>query len=277
MDEDPEMLDMMMYAPGMPQNRADSSQLHSKRLKELQAALSARSQGISSSTPSGTASRSVGLVLPPTPSSTSGGTGPTTGMLPHESQFSSRAGPSVGRRTVVVGSPVQANASASPSGSRTSLSKPAPYAHPSTSSSFDEHDISIAEELVSLETHEIIPPSTPPAPVVTPPRPDRNAGAIARQLAIEQARREEAASLALAERRYPSPRAEASSSRGMPEASQPSSSLPDAGARAPKVNQIEARPWDKEVEQRLRQVFKLPGFRTHQREAVNETMAGNDG
>lgn len=36
-------------------------------------------------------------------------------------------------------------------------------------------------------------------------------------------------------------------------------------------------PWTKEVNTKLRAIFKLPGFRHHQREAVNATMAGRDG
>jgi bloom syndrome protein len=36
-------------------------------------------------------------------------------------------------------------------------------------------------------------------------------------------------------------------------------------------------PWSKELEQKLRQVFKLPKFRMHQKEAIDETMAGKDG
>ena len=36
-------------------------------------------------------------------------------------------------------------------------------------------------------------------------------------------------------------------------------------------------PWSKEVNKKLRDVFKLPGFRKHQKEAVDETMAGRDG
>lgn len=36
-------------------------------------------------------------------------------------------------------------------------------------------------------------------------------------------------------------------------------------------------PWTKEVEQKLRQVFGLPKFRLHQKEAIDETMAGKDG
>nr|KIR48852.1 bloom syndrome protein [Cryptococcus bacillisporus CA1280] len=35
-------------------------------------------------------------------------------------------------------------------------------------------------------------------------------------------------------------------------------------------------PWSKEVNQKLRQVFKLPNFRKHQKEAIDETMAGKD-
>ncbi|WVQ85440.1 hypothetical protein IAT38_007605 [Cryptococcus sp. DSM 104549] len=35
-------------------------------------------------------------------------------------------------------------------------------------------------------------------------------------------------------------------------------------------------PWSREVNIRLRQVFHLSGFRKHQREAINETMAGRD-
>lgn len=34
--------------------------------------------------------------------------------------------------------------------------------------------------------------------------------------------------------------------------------------------------WSKEVNQKLRQVFKLPNFRKHQKEAIDETMAGRD-
>lgn len=31
------------------------------------------------------------------------------------------------------------------------------------------------------------------------------------------------------------------------------------------------------MNQKLRQVFMLPNFRTHQKEAIDETMAGRDG
>lgn len=43
------------------------------------------------------------------------------------------------------------------------------------------------------------------------------------------------------------------------------------------VKNIEKCKWDKEVEFRLREQFKLSSFRHNQREAINETMAGNDG
>lgn len=36
-------------------------------------------------------------------------------------------------------------------------------------------------------------------------------------------------------------------------------------------------PWTKEVNKKLRDIFKLPGFRKHQKEAVDTTMAGKDG
>jgi bloom syndrome protein len=36
-------------------------------------------------------------------------------------------------------------------------------------------------------------------------------------------------------------------------------------------------PWTKEVNKKLRDIFKLPGFRHHQKEAIDATMAGRDG
>lgn len=36
-------------------------------------------------------------------------------------------------------------------------------------------------------------------------------------------------------------------------------------------------PWSKEVQTKLRQVFKLPSFRENQKEAIDCTMAGKDG
>lgn len=45
---------------------------------------------------------------------------------------------------------------------------------------------------------------------------------------------------------------------------------------SPVAPQIQ-HPWSKEVEQKLRQVFNLPKFRHHQKEAIDVTMAGKDG
>jgi bloom syndrome protein len=36
-------------------------------------------------------------------------------------------------------------------------------------------------------------------------------------------------------------------------------------------------PWSKEVDQKLRQIFGLPKFRHHQKEAIDVTMSGKDG
>ncbi|WVQ71261.1 hypothetical protein IAR50_000787 [Cryptococcus sp. DSM 104548] len=43
-----------------------------------------------------------------------------------------------------------------------------------------------------------------------------------------------------------------------------------------RVIHLEEYPWSHEVRQKLRQHFRLPDFRTHQLEAINETMAGRD-
>jgi len=40
---------------------------------------------------------------------------------------------------------------------------------------------------------------------------------------------------------------------------------------------VKKHPWTKEIDKKLREIFKLPGFRHHQREAVDATMSGRDG
>lgn len=52
-----------------------------------------------------------------------------------------------------------------------------------------------------------------------------------------------------------------------------SSSEEPAEALQPEV----IHPWSKEISQRLRQTFRLPRFRKHQKEAIDATMAGKDG
>lgn len=48
-------------------------------------------------------------------------------------------------------------------------------------------------------------------------------------------------------------------------------------APPPPVQLVKKYAWTKEVEKKLRDIFKLPGFRHHQREAIDATMAGRDG
>jgi len=43
------------------------------------------------------------------------------------------------------------------------------------------------------------------------------------------------------------------------------------------VQMLKKHPWTKEIDKKLREIFKLPGFRHHQREAVDATMGGRDG
>jgi bloom syndrome protein len=48
--------------------------------------------------------------------------------------------------------------------------------------------------------------------------------------------------------------------------------------QAPRTIVAEKRfPWSKEVDDKLRTYFKKPKFRFHQKEAIDETMAGKDG
>ncbi|KAK4688907.1 bloom syndrome protein, partial [Tremellales sp. Uapishka_1] len=57
----------------------------------------------------------------------------------------------------------------------------------------------------------------------------------------------------------------------------PSSSAMRLKAPAPRQIKVDIKhAWSKEVEQKLRQIFKLPRFRQHQKEAIDETMAGRD-
>jgi bloom syndrome protein len=53
------------------------------------------------------------------------------------------------------------------------------------------------------------------------------------------------------------------------------SSSPDGASETTVPDTI--HPWSKEIKQRLKQTFRLSGFRKHQREAVDATMAGKDG
>jgi bloom syndrome protein len=48
------------------------------------------------------------------------------------------------------------------------------------------------------------------------------------------------------------------------------------GVAAP-VKPVTTHRWSKEVNKKLRDVFRLPGFRHHQKEAIDATMGGRDG
>lgn len=54
------------------------------------------------------------------------------------------------------------------------------------------------------------------------------------------------------------------------------SSLIDLVNNTKEIPATSSYPWTEEVEYRLREVFKLPGFRQNQREAVDATLAGKD-
>lgn len=146
----------------------------------------------------------------------------------------------------------------------------------------------MAEEEWQEDPTELVPASSPlqPRQPRTPPRQTRGASAPRRNLA---------ASAALAEfndipheflfssspppHTTPQPvRVEASSARSALGGPGPPSSDPAGRVAAPRIVQVAAKyPWDKEVEQKLHQVFKIPQFRLNQKEAVDETMNGKDG
>jgi bloom syndrome protein len=171
---------------------------------------------------------------------------------------------------------------------------------PPTPPPTDDYDIAMAEEFQDDQhhsglSHELIPPSSPPPPpsFSTPPRSVRTAAPAhidhtAALVELEDIPPDFFSSpLAFAHTpNRPPPRAEASSARSIAGGPGPSSSAQRAEVAAqqrqlvqgPRTIKVDVKhPWTKEVEQKLRQVFKLPKFRTHQKEAVDETMAGKDG
>lgn len=156
----------------------------------------------------------------------------------------------------------------------------------------DDLDIEEAEGDVT-DVEELVPPSSPPLPKSAPaPRTPRR---LAPQPSVE-AQAEEAMqgvdldaiwSPSPSPSRSPPPPSEflgrparnlVSAPTSTSRASDPTAGVSDAGALTPRVHQIEKQyAWSKEVNQKLRQVFMLPNFRTHQKEAIDETMAGRDG
>ncbi|WWC66473.1 uncharacterized protein I206_100375 [Kwoniella pini CBS 10737] len=178
---------------------------------------------------------------------------------------------------------------AGPSRIRRNPSAPRPPSH-------DDYDMAMAEAGFEEDAYPdpgemLIPPSSPPPRAVTPPRSKRNSQSQPRPLSSKAKAKAmaEIEDLAIEEifsspiqstSNLPPPRVEASQARAVFGGPGPSSS--QAKSRAVQVPvqrsvQVEKTyAWTKEVETKLRHVFKLPKFRKHQKEAINETMAGKD-
>lgn len=62
-----------------------------------------------------------------------------------------------------------------------------------------------------------------------------------------------------------------------PGPSQPRQRAPPRGEEVVAVQPEKVYPWSKEIKQRLVQTFRLPGFRKHQKEAIDAIMSGKDG
>lgn len=156
----------------------------------------------------------------------------------------------------------------------------------------DDFDIEDAEgEFTDVE--ELVPPSSPPMPKHAPaPRTPRT---LAPQPSVEAQAEEAMQGVDLDAFWSPSPSPSRSPPpppefAGRPARNQvtvppstsrqslPAAGVSEAGAVTPRIHQVEKQyAWSKEVNQKLRQVFMLPNFRTHQKEAIDETMAGRDG
>lgn len=241
------------------------SSLAAERIAELKAAIAARKFSASAlvNDPPPRSSSSVSSSLPPNTYPTPINSDPSPLM-----QFTTRS----------TGAP------------HTSRRRPAP----SPSPNWDPVDLALAEEGFPSEPdialdEELIPPSTPPHPF-TPPRQNQPLPPVPIN---EQAALSEFADLPMDEifsspiktPPRPSRNQQSSSQIGQDALGGPGPS--SSAARAARVAAVALQPrtivvekkyaWTKEVETKLRQVFKLPDFRKHQKEAINETMAGKDG
>ncbi|WVN90264.1 uncharacterized protein L203_105500 [Cryptococcus depauperatus CBS 7841] len=166
----------------------------------------------------------------------------------------------------------------------------------------DDMDIVMVEEGFLDDNEELVPPSTPPRPVSTsslslannpsqlgiqikpPPVPDPNIpdDAYFDDHYFEifsspvQVRCNRTSPISL---ESSSPQPIDSPPKKMTPASKQTQSSTSSKAPIPKekVEDLEEQHlWTREVNQKLKQVFQLPNFRKHQKEAINETMAGKD-
>jgi bloom syndrome protein len=145
----------------------------------------------------------------------------------------------------------------------------------------DDVDIAMAEEEEDVPT-ELIPdssppprPQTPPRPKTPPPRTKPRPSTKSQAIAELEDIPPDLLFSPPPQHEPVTPRRGVASTSTRPIRTEASASR---SVHVPKPIRVEVRhPWSKEVDQKLRLVFKLSGFRLHQKEAVDETMAGKDG
>lgn len=165
---------------------------------------------------------------------------------------------------------------------RRESSRPSRLTPASPPPEIDDFDIADAEEVNVVE--ELVPPSSPPRPEL--PRTPRRLGpqSSMHDLAAAEMNGLDVEAI-FSPSPSPSPPPATSVSRRPPTESSSSSSATSANrvasdpvTGAPRIHSVEKQyPWTKEVNQKLRQVFMLPGFRALQKEAIDVTMSGKDG
>ena len=144
-------------------------------------------------------------------------------------------------------------------------------------------DLNAANDYVEQVDEEIIPPSSAPDENTPHRSPRRNGISASKSRRVPPASLKDVpidAFFASSQKATPLrlPRAEPFSARTALGGPGPSISISTRVIQAQKATKVDMQhPWSKEVNQKLRQVFKLPRFRTHQKEAIDETMAGKDG
>jgi bloom syndrome protein len=274
-----------------------SRQLLTKRLKELKAALAARAAlgavARQSPTPAMSSSSTVASD-PPRPTDyfpPSAEAGPSRlpsfpqsthlGMHPQFSgDVSGNASPLAGYRALSF-SVGENSAPAPPPRVQNIPSIRRPRQAQTPPPDIDELDLAMAEQ-IDDPPQQLIPPSSSPSPppIATPSRTSRD-NALARRAALAELENIPPNKL------FSSPPAPtpAKEPRSPSTATRPIRTNAEAGpstlpptVQAPREIRIEVRhPWSKEVEDKMKTYFKIPKFRFHQKEAIDETMAGKDG